>query len=362
MRYRKLRILAVIALSFMAGRAASAADMRVEGPVYKPSQAGAASDNLYFWLDGTYDRVRLPTYKLGLHAVADGGILLDTGNTVQTFDPSLNGGGIRGAIGYFMSGTSTRYEFGGSYVEAKGSSSQITSITTYDVLAQFVNGAGTNGFGCLAPASCNTAGTLSTDYNAWQFNGKIASDWKFGLVTVTPSVAVFGGNTRVGQMLSQSFTQFLTGVVSATGTYTASSREKWWDIGARIGVDVNAPVTTALTVGIGGWVGGANRRTFLSGNDAANDTVASFNGNGTLSISDSKIVFLANAETGFAYKLTQTVILRGFAGLNYDGSVPGITNPTYSGGFFAPTSTTAASIYYAHAMNYYTGGGLQVMW
>ncbi len=52
--------------------------------------------------------------------------------------------------------------------------------------------------------------------------------------------------------------------------------------------------------------------------------------------------------------------IRGFVGANYDGSVPGITNPTYTGSVNGPTSTTPASIYYAHETSYYAGGGLVV--
>jgi hypothetical protein len=117
----------------------------------------------------------------------------------------------------------------------------------------------------------------------------------------------------------------------------------------------------ALTVRIGGWVGGADRRTSLSGNDAASDTAGVFTGTSTLSTSGSKTVFLANAETGFAYTVTPMMTLRGFGGLNYDGSVPSITNPTFTGSITGPpTSRTAANIYYAPETSYYAGGGALV--
>jgi hypothetical protein len=334
--------------------------MPVKGPVYKAPATVITESGYYFWLDGMYDRVRLPTYQLGLHNTAPAPPFTDMGS-VNTFDPSLNGGGIRGGIGYVMPGTGTKFELGGSYVAAKASQSQSTSSANNGVTALFLDGGGHNSaYVCSGGSICTTAGNLSTDYAAWQLNGKVSNDWKYGSVTVTPSLAVFGGNTRVAQSLSQAFSQLPSG---NTGTYSASTTERWTDIGARIGVDINAPVTTALTVGIGGWVGGANRHTTLSGNDAAADTLAAFTGTSALSIGDSKTVLLANAEVGFAYKFTPMVAFRGFAGLNYDGSVPGIASPSFVGSLIAaPTSRTAASINYAHETSYYAGGGVVVKW
>jgi hypothetical protein len=357
-RFRCAALAAVAVVGFAS--VASAADMPVKAPVYKAPAAVVTDSGYYFWLDGMYDRVRLPTYQLGFHNTPFAGPFPDLG-PVQTFDPRLDGGGIRGAIGYAMPGTSTKFELGGSYVAANSSQSQSTS-NGIPVLALLINGGGLNtATTCAGVSICTTAGSLSTSYSAWQFNGKVSNDWKYGSVTLTPSLAVFGGNTRVGQTLSQSFSLLIS---PFTGAYSASTTEKWTDIGARVGLDVNAPVTTALTVGIGGWVGGANRHTSLSGNDTASDSGGGsiFCCNSSLSISDNKSVLLANVEAGFAYKFTQMVALRGFAGLNYDGSVPGIASPSYTGSIVGPTSRTAASIYYAHETSYYAGGGVAVKW
>ena len=108
---------------------ASAANL----PTKAPTAIGAENAH-YFWLDGMYDRVRLPTYQLGYHNIGAGAGGSDMG-TVQTYDPSLNGGGVRGAIGYILPGTSTKFELGGSYVAAKQSQSQSTvssnSVTSW---------------------------------------------------------------------------------------------------------------------------------------------------------------------------------------------------------------------------------------
>lgn len=357
------RVIVALGVLSVGTAAAMAADMPIKA--YKAPAAVVAENGYYFWLDGMYDRVRLPTYGLGVHETIFPGSLADVG-PLQALDPRLNGEGVRGAIGYVMPGTSMRFEFGGDYVGAKGTSSGSALLANGGIVGLFMNGGGlNNGFNCgNVGFTCSTASSLSTDYSAWQFNAKVANDWKLGSITVTPSLAVFGGNTRVGQTLSQSISQFdAVPTIVNTGSYSASTTERWSDIGARIGVDVNAQVSTALMVGIGGWVGGANRLTTLSGNDVATSTnLGLLSGNSTLSIGDSKTVWLANAEAGFAYKFTQMFALRGFAGLNYDGSVPGIASPSYTGSLGLPTSRNAATISYAHETSYYAGGGVIVTW
>ena len=103
---------------------AQAADMT--RPVYKAAPV-AVSGNVYVWVDGTYNRVRLPSSSLGLHAVGPlAGGLVDNG-PIQTFDNKLDGAGVRGAFGYVMPGSTLRFELGGSYVSADGSSQQTYS-------------------------------------------------------------------------------------------------------------------------------------------------------------------------------------------------------------------------------------------
>jgi hypothetical protein len=337
---------------------AMAADMPVKAPIYNPPSAAVASNNFYFWLDGVYDRVGLPTYALGLHLV-NMGPFTDTGQTVQSFDPSVNGGGLRGAIGYAVPETNVRLELGGSSISAKGTASQTTATSNdFFVMAQLMNGSGAVAFSC--GFLCTTAGSLSTSYDAWQINGKIATDLKYGSITVTPSAALIGGNTGADQNLSQTFIEFLFPRGSRTGAYSANTALHWTDFGGRVGLDVNAPVTQALSVGIGGWVGGVDRSVSLSGSDTATSTpIPIFNGASSLSSSDSKSVLLANAEVGFAYQFMPALTFRGFVGVNYDGSVPGITNPTFTGSVNAPTSATPAQIYYAQEATYYAGGGFK---
>jgi hypothetical protein len=352
-------LLATAALAVIVSTTAFAADM----PLKAPPPVAVAAGNWSFWIDGMYENVRLPSSALGIHTSNLALPNTDLG-PAQSFDPRLNGGGVRGGIGYTMPGPSARFELGGSYVAAKGSASQATVLSTSLFTSAepvLLNGTvpGLAAFNCFGPFTCGVAGTVNTSYSAWQINGKAAIDRKLGAITVTPSVAIFGGNSRNDQSLSQAFTQMSGGAVINTGSYSANASLRWTDFGGRVGLDGSIPVASALTFGLGGWVGGVSRTVSLSGSDASSFTATFFNGASTVSAGDSRGVLLANAEASLAYAISPTLMVRGFGGVNYDGSVPGIRGPSYTGSFLGPTSTTAAGINYAHETSYYAGGGFQ---
>ena len=334
----------------------------------KAPAASVSASGYHVWIDGMYDRMRLPAYALGLHGVAQvGGDLPDLG-TVQSFDPRLNGGGVRGAIGYHWPNSTIGLEIGGSYVGAYQSLSENTSTTTNFISSAFLNGslAGFSGFTCRTTFRCTTAGTLNTRYDAWQVNGKITTEWTFGSATLTPSATLFGGQARVHQTLSQDFTQLTVpaGTVQNSGAYAADTSLRWTDIGVRFGLDANAALTKDLAIGIGGWIGFANRHISLSGSDSSSSQPTTiYNGGSSVAASDRRGVLLANAEIKLAYGIAPMATLRGFAGLNYDGSVPGITTPSFSGVNAGISQTTAipADIGYSHQTSYYAGGGLTVV-
>ena len=233
--------------------------------------------------------------------------------------------------------------------------------------AQFLNGAIINdAFSCRASDfGCSVAGTLNSSYNSWQANGKAAYDGKFGLFTLTPSAALFGGTSRAGQTLSQFFSRFHTfDTVIDAGTYFASTALNWTDFGGRAGLDARIPLNGWLSVGVGGWIGVASRTTSLTGNDVAISTplTSVFTGASTVSASATTTAFLANAEAGFAIKPVPWVTLRGFVGLNYDEKVPGISGPLFAGSQLLPSPavTTPAGIFFARETSYYAGGGVIV--
>ena len=172
---------------------ATAADLGVR-PVYKGPVA-VIDGGWYAWVDGEYDRVRLPAYGLGIRAIGGtiaAGVFPDAG-PVQGFDPRLNGGGVRGAVGYRMPGSTVRLEAGASYVTADGTSSG--GAATNLIGMQFLNGGvPANAYNCTgAGFVCSVNGSLASSYHSWQVNGKAMVDWNLGLVKLTPSAALFGG-------------------------------------------------------------------------------------------------------------------------------------------------------------------------
>jgi hypothetical protein len=339
-------------VSFSSG-AALAADIT---PIYKARPA-VVVDDYYVWADAMYERVNLPTYSLGYKRVGGTPTFPDLG-AAQTFDPRLNGLGVRGAFGYRLPGSDLRLEAGGSIVVARADQSQSTGVAP-NLSLQFLNGFQFNdGRNCTLPTTCTVDGTLQTSYTAWQLNGRALYDARFGNVTVTPSVAVFGGTARADQTLSQALTQAFPGGAFIAG-YAAETTLRWTDVGARAGIDVSAAVTDALTLKIGGWAGIAGRHVSLSGSDVGVFNSPTLSGASTIGVSDSTSVFLANVEASVAWRVSPSATLRGFAGANYDDKVPGITRPVYAGSLVAPIGTPAG-IFYAHETSYYAGGGATV--
>jgi hypothetical protein len=68
-------------------------------------------------------------------------------------------------------------------------------------------------------------------------------------------LAVFGGNSRNHERLSQALAQSFAGVVANTINYQATTRLRWTDYGGRAGLDVRFPVFAGWTIDVGGWIG-----------------------------------------------------------------------------------------------------------
>ena len=288
----------------------------------KTAQQTVSENGVYFWVDGLYEHVKLPTYGLGLHNTSSSPYV-DVG-PLQTFNPRLNGGGVRAAIGYGIPGTTTRIEFGGSYIDASASQSSSISPTGLGA-GLLLTGAGVaSGFNCQNAFACATTGVLGTDYRAWSLNGKAETDWKYGSVTITPSLAVFGGNTRADQTLTQALTYFLGGAAINSGSYSARTELEWRDLGARVGLHLSSAVTPSFIIGWGGSVSVAARSVSLSGNDVSNSTnpAGFIVGSSALGLDDNRTVLLANAEANFIWHLTSVMSLTGFAGLNTTATFP----------------------------------------
>jgi hypothetical protein len=113
-----------------------------------------------------------------------------------------------------------------------------------------------------------------------------------------------------------------------------------------------------LSVGLTGSLGVADRTTNLAGSDVFNSFAFAPS---SINVDRSSTPFLANVEVNLQYMITQAIALKGFGGLTYDSSVPGIVAPTFSGpvgGFPSTAPTTSAGITFASETSYYFGGGV----
>jgi hypothetical protein len=349
------RLLLGTALSALA-TAAFAADVPV--PVYKAAPAAAVSANgWYLSVDGAWQRVSLPDYALGFHRLAPGAI--DAG-PMQTFRQRFDGSLVRGAAGYFLPGASllganARVEIGGRYGRASGTGTGVVTSTTGAATSLLLDASVPAAVPtCTAGQICATSSNLSTQYSSWQLHGKFAGDYRLGAVTVTPSLAGFGGNARTNQALGQ----VLTLNNGLPATYNANTTLRWTDVGARAGLDLKVDITPWAALGFSGWAGLARRHTSFSGTDAMAGGFFVLPDASTLFTKASATPFLANAEAGVAFKWIPALVVRGFVGLDYDSKVPGIAAPRVVGPFALPSSGRPAGILFASQTSYYAGGGV----
>jgi hypothetical protein len=280
---------------------------------------------------------------------------LDAG-PVSSFNPTLDGGGLRGGVGYHIPGTAWRLELGGSFMEANGKQTQSGAPTT-NAGPVLLNGAvGSASDTCNQGFACTTNGQLTTAYQSWQINGKAAYDVTWGGVAISPFLAVFGGSSRNDQTLNQSLAQTnFAGPTANSLTYDASTSLRWNDVGGRFGLDTTVPLNGWLAWNASGSVGLADRSVSLSGTDS----VLQNSKTSSISVSTGTTALVANLESGFTLKPTPWLSLRAFGGISFDDRVPGISSPTavslvIPGGL---VPGTAASISFSHETSYYAGGG-----
>lgn len=354
--------------SILATGLASAADLPVKA---LPPAAVVPQHGWYVGLDGSYQELPLPYYALGIRATVLAGFR-DVG-PMQAFRPTADGFGLRGVVGYVLPhgtfspalGSRARIELGVSYVDASASQFGLAANGNGVVNQMYLNGSVSPfGFNCAGGNVCPLRSILSTDYRSWLVNGRLASDYQVGAVTLTPSLAVFGGRTRNDQTLTQAL-QFVAGGGATTdaASYVASTSLDWDDIGGRVGLDVGFDVTSIVAMRLGGHVGFASREVSLSGMDRSDSVLPVFIPPRTTSVNASANVtpLLANLEAGLTVKLPANISARGFAGLNYDSKVPGVSTSFFTGPFNpAPTSTHPAGIYFSSQTSWYAGGGMAV--
>jgi hypothetical protein len=145
------------------------------------------------WVDGSSQWVPLPTFDLGMKATTP-------------------------------AGTRTRVELAGSYVNATASQNAASLYPGFALVT--LTGTESQGAGRRGVAS-----TLQTTYKDWQVSAKMAGDYRFGGVTVTPWVMALGGSARTDQGLTQQGSRAASGVLLFIYNYATSSSVNWVDLG-----------------------------------------------------------------------------------------------------------------------------------
>jgi len=316
----------------------------------------------YAWVDGSWQSIGLPTYDLGWRTQSPfmtGPIVV-----VNPVKPRVDGTGVNAAIGFKLPsgfGSNARIEFGGSVINADDSESGTFVANAANNGHGLQNVAGTNIFGnsCLAP--CTFASALTTDYDSWQLNGKYATDFRAGTLTWTPSVSIFGGRADTSQDLTQRVL-FTTG---NSGTYNVNTELHSNDIGAKLGLDVMAPINRWVSAGLGGSIGLAHRRADLD----ADDSAAAFTAGNPVpfstktafaTASDTTTAFLASAVARLTLTPANGWSLSALAGLSFDNSVAGIQAPGTPNPVGTPGTTTPIGIKFQSETSYFAGGSLRV--
>jgi hypothetical protein len=361
-RQRILKIAAAI-LVFPAGiAAASAADLPAVSYTKAPAYADPNASGFYIWSGSDYQSISLPRYNLG-PSTQVGTFLY--GSQIINLDPRATGYGLSGGIGYTLPfgtlpawlGRNVRLEFGGSYVDATAKTDGSAQYPTPSgggstfILLNNTNVFPTK-YGCIG--LCNTTSALSSNYSSWQINGRIVSDFALGAFTLSPSLAVFGGNSHNDQSLA---------VINNNGfspsfldSYVASTQLHWADVGLKAGLKATIDVTKSIKIGLGSSVGVADRNVQLAGTDLYTAIGgAPYSLGSSIGLSVGRAALLANLEASLEFRPWRAVALKAFAGLNFDNSVPGIQAPSYN-----TTSIIPGSINFQSETSYYAGGGVVV--
>ena len=288
----------------------------------------------------------------------------------EKHDPRVDGAGFRGAIGYifpshvlpFVFGSNTRVEIGGSYLKADGTSFANTANFDASVIS-------VNLFGIVTPpallgcggSTCTTPPALTSDHRSWDISLTGKSDFRFGAVTLTPSVAVFAGEGRTQHNLAQKL--LVDGapypaIAGGGNSYDLNAALKWKDRGGKIGLDLNYDVTTWLTFGLGGTAGWASRSASLFASDSLHSPASTLVFTSSVAESARVTTFLTSAEAKVAIHVNSNFQIKGFAGVSRDSKVPGI-----SGIEFPSTGLTSlgpSHIKFESETSYFAGGGLTI--
>ena len=201
--------------------------------------------------------------------------------------------------------------------------------------------------------------TNVSDFLEGQTGLMAATDFRFGSVSLTPSITVFGGRSYIAQDFFE-ISADLAGNPSSVEGYAATSTLRWTDVGAKFGLEGRAELTPILGVGLKGSVGAANRNVNLTAHDAPGFVLSLFFPPASIDTSTNTVPFLANGEASiFVKSPSSNAMLRVFGGINYDSRIPGISAPVIVSSV-PGTPGIPAGIKFDAATSFYVGGGMHM--
>lgn len=317
----------------------------------EPRTAQVANTGFYVRGDGTYQSIRLPRNEFGAFNITPAAPFGSLGPAYNA-EQNLNGYGFSGAIGMRLS-SKIRAEVGASSLKAQGTGTGSyfgNASVQYTTLGRTFTANIAGGPG----AEHTTSSSLRSDVSAWSVNGKLMMDFDIGTVTVTPSLSMFGGRSRV----DQSFADTTDYPFFAAVFYSANSSLRWNDVGVKAGLQASAPLSNWLIVTAGGSLGFASRNASMSATDTLDNTGPFFGLAGASAVMDSRrtIPFIGNIEVGLTAAASSMIAVRAFAGLNYDSRMPGIQTGFVDA--FSPVGR--ATIKFEGETSFYAGGGVVI--
>ena len=366
------------------GTGVKIASIPSDGAITPPPLAPGGS-GLYIETGASWQHIDLPSVSLGMVNLTGPTAAPPFGYGRPTVGNTFSAAGVGGdlAVGYHLPtgwvppsfGAAPRVELDFSIVDA--SRTRSTSATPQvDVgsgtVGMMLNGTPVNaGPVCNLPGLifCSVTSSASSHYQDWHLGLKGATDFQFGMVTVSPSLSLIGGEDQNDIRVSQNLQQFV--LVAATPIpqiYTAKVKLHSDDVGGKLGLNLKFPLANGLSAALGGSLALVDRETTLHGNDLFLGTpgvvpappLPSSPFSTSTSSSKSRAALLSNVEGSLNFTVTPAVSFRLFGGMNYDDSIPGVKSPTFVGTVFAPTSTTPARIKFVSEISYYSGAGVSI--
>lgn len=318
----------------------------------------APTSGLYIWGNADYQSVGLPNYAVGF-VRADAA----TGNAIaplDTFRVRATGEGMSFGAGYVFRdgafplswGTNTRVEIHGAWIKAGANNMSEGPLVSvgYQLLGGFVDS------GLICVGGCAYGTSLKTDFEQTRIAVRAASDFKLASLTLSPSIEILGGRGNTDQHLTTSY----VGVNTTSPLYEARTRLAWRDFGGRVGLDVTRHLLPWLDAQVGGRLGLAHRNVDFTGTDVITDGFGTVGSSSSIARGAYTTALLASAEASLAARLSRQVILRSFAGLEYDSRVPGVAPASYSGSYVPPRQANPAGIMFSGETRFYAGGGISI--